>query len=159
MSLLIRSDNNLASLSNAPSNAAYPDGSAAFPIGVAQAPYPVGATPLAFTFTTNTATLMTAQFVGASGRTVYMTGFQITGTGATATSVIVVSTTNFIATQNWYLVIPAGVALPVVPGGIFAVSFNPPLPANALGVWPQVNVPGFGAGNTSAAINIQGYMI
>jgi hypothetical protein len=153
MSLAVRFD------TSAPPSSSNPDGSIANPLVAGGTPLPAGATQLVVVATTGIAALLTGQLPGAAGRMVYITEFEITGTGATATSVITVSASGTISVQTWYVIIPAGVAAPFTPSGMFKVTFNPPLQASALGVWPQINVPSFGSGNTWASLNVRGYMI
>lgn len=92
---------------------------------------------------------------GAAERT-YITGFQVTGAGATAASVIEVSITGLADTQLYKMVIPAGATVGVTP---LVVTFGRPVPASADNTAIVVNVPSFGAGNTAAAVAAQGFRI
>lgn len=92
---------------------------------------------------------------GAAGLTTYVTGFQITGGGATAASVITITLTGVVTqTQNYQLVIPAGATTSITP---LIVTFPTPVPASATNTSITLNVPSFGAGNTNAAAAIQGF--
>ena len=93
-----------------------------------------------------------------AGFTDWVTGFQVTGSGATAASVIVVTLTGVIGgTLSYELAIPAGVTAGVPP---LTVSFPwPGLPAAAANAPITLNVPSFGAGNTNAAATLQGYSL
>jgi hypothetical protein len=103
----------------------------------------------------NAASTNNISLAAAANQTTYCTGFQITGAGATAGSVILVTLTGVvIQTQNYQLTIPTG-AVVGVPNLI--VTFNPPLPASAVNTAITLNVPSFGAGNTNAAAAIQGF--
>lgn len=115
------------------------------------------------TFLTNSATGAAAALAPAlaaqgAGTTNWVTGFQVTGSGAIAASVIVVTLTGVIGgTMSYELVIPAGVTAQVTP---LQVTFPwPGLPAAAPNAAITLNVPSFGAGNTNAAATIQGYSI
>ncbi len=91
----------------------------------------------------------------AAGQTTYCTGFQITGGGATATSTILVTLSGSTGSAlQWKIVIPAGVTTSINP---LIVTFNPPLAASTTNVSFNLTVPSFGAGNTDAAVSIEGF--
>lgn len=91
----------------------------------------------------------------AAGQTTYITGFQITGAGATAASVIVVTVTGVLGgTKRYDLVIPAGATTSITP---LIIEFARPIPASAVNTAIVVNVPAFGAGNTNVAVTAHGY--
>lgn len=98
---------------------------------------------------TNNQTLAAA----ASMRT-YIQGFCVSGGGATAASVIAITVTGLTNTLTFYLGIPAGAGVGVTP---LWIEFNPPLPAASDNAAITVNVPSFGAGNTSAAAAAWGF--
>ena len=102
------------------------------------------------------ATATTATLAAPSnGTTNYLSGFQVTGAGATGASVILVTVTGLsVGTLTYALAIPAGVSVAVTP---LVVNFMPPLPASASNTAIVVNVPSFGAGNTNAAVCAVGY--
>lgn len=93
----------------------------------------------------------------AAGKTMYITGFMVTGAGATSASVITVTITGTISgTLNYSLAIPAGATAAVTPlGQTFAV----PIAASATNTNIVVNVPSFGAGNTNASASAYGILI
>lgn len=92
---------------------------------------------------------------GSAAGTQFITGFQVTGAGATAGSVIVVTLTGVQGgTQSFDVVIPAGVGTSITP---LQVSFPTPLQATGPNTSITVNVPSFGAGNTNAAVSAQGF--
>jgi hypothetical protein len=96
------------------------------------------------------ATATTATIPAAAGLTNYITGFIVTGAGATAASVIQVTVTGCIGgTMTFDMAIPAGVAVAVQP---LSITFPRPVAATGVAVAIVVNVPSFGAGNTSAAV-------
>jgi hypothetical protein len=91
-----------------------------------------------------------------AGKTNWLTGFEVTGAGATAASVITVTITGTITgTLNYQLPIPAGAAVGVTP---LVVEFPVPIPASGVNTAIALNVPSFGAGNTNAAAVIHGYV-
>lgn len=106
---------------------------------------------------TGAAAAIVATLPAVAGVAQYLTGFQVTGSGATAASVIVVTVTGVISgTMSYALAIPAGVAVAVQP---LIVPFAQPVAASANNVAIAVNVPSFGAGNTNAAVAAQGFYV
>lgn len=89
-------------------------------------------------------------------QTNFVTGFEVTGAGATAGSVIAVTLTGVIGGPLTYeLTIPAGAGTSINP---LIVEFPVALPATGPNVAITLNVPSFGAGNTNAAAVIHGYV-
>lgn len=89
--------------------------------------------------------------------TTFITGFEVTGTGATAGSVIIVTVTGILGgTKSYALAIPAGVGNSITP---LIVEFSRPIPASGLNQPIAVNVPSFGAGNTNAAVTAHGFQV
>jgi hypothetical protein len=99
-----------------------------------------------------------ASLAATAGKTNYLEGFDVTGGGATAASVIEVSVTGLAAgTLKYELNILAGVTGPMNAQGGFSVRFPQPLPASGVNVAVTVTVPNFGAGNTNAAVVAYGF--
>lgn len=93
----------------------------------------------------------------AATKTAYITGFDVTGAGATAGSVILVTVTGVLGgTLTFPLTIPAGAGVGITP---LQVRFPYPIPATAVNTPIVVNVPSFGAGNTNAASVAYGFQI
>lgn len=106
--------------------------------------------------TTNAAAAIAATLAAAAGATTYITGFEITGSGATAASVIAITVTGILGgTKTYYLAVPAGVSV----GVSLVVEFGRPIPASALNTAIVVSVPSFGAGNVNAAVTAHGYQL
>lgn len=104
---------------------------------------------------TGAASAANATLAGAAGKTTYITGFQVTGGGATGASVIAVTVTGTISgTLNYRIVVPAGATASITP---LIVTFPAPIPASGTNTAIVVNVPSFGAGNTDAATSVQGF--
>ena len=104
---------------------------------------------------TGAASAITATLAAAVGKTTFITGFQITGAGATGASVIVVTITGVITgTMSYDIVVPAGVTASITP---LIVTFPVAVPASATNTTIVVNVPSFGAGNTNSAVAAQGF--
>jgi len=97
-----------------------------------------------------------ATLAAAVGKTTRCSGFQVTGAGATAASVVTVTLTGPAATQNYVIAVPAGATVGIAP---LVVSFVPPLEASATNTAIVVSVPDFGAGNTAVAVAAQGDQI
>src|SRR5688572_3064268 len=94
-------------------------------------------------------------FPAVAGATNFVTGFQITGGGATAASVIAITLTGIKGgTQQYSMGIPAGATLD---GGDLIVTFPTPLAASAPNTAIVLTVPSFGAGNTRASAAMQGF--
>lgn len=92
-----------------------------------------------------------------AGATTYITGFEITGDGATGASIITITVTGVLGgTKTYFLTIPAGVSTAITP---LIVEYARPIPASGLNVAIVVNVPSFGSGNTNAAVTAHGYQL
>jgi hypothetical protein len=92
---------------------------------------------------------------GAAGKTTYLTGFEVTGAGATGASVITITVTGTISgTLNYSLAIPAGASAGVTP---LIVEFAEPIAASGANTAIVLNVPSFGAGNTNASAVAHGF--
>ena len=103
----------------------------------------------------NAAAANNQTLAGAAGKTTFISGFEITGAGATAGSTIAVTVTGTITgTLNYRLVIPAGAGVAIV---ALIVMFSVPIPASAVNTAIVVNVPSFGAGNLDAAVVAHGF--
>jgi hypothetical protein len=90
------------------------------------------------------------------GQTNSVSGFEITGTGATAGSTIVVTLTGIVGgTASYDLVIPAGAGLAV---NSLLVEFPVAIQATGPNVAITLNVPSFGAGNLNATAAIHGFV-
>lgn len=91
---------------------------------------------------------------GAPGRTTYIEGFTVSGLGATAGSTIAITVTGIANTLTYEYTVPAGVT---VAAPLLDVRFPDPIPATAQNTPIVVNVPSFGAGNTTAAASAYGF--
>jgi hypothetical protein len=102
----------------------------------------------------NAAAANNQTLAAAAGKRTYITGFSITGGGATAASVIAITITGLTNTLNYRVAVPAGATVGITP---LVVSFKRPIPASADNTAIVVNVPSFGAGNTNAAAAASGF--
>ena len=104
---------------------------------------------------TGAAVAITASLPAVSGKFTYITGFQVTGAGATAASVVTVTVTGTVnGTMSYNVVAPAGVTTSITQ---LVVSFPVPVPSSAVNTAVVVNVPSLGAGNTNSAVAAQGF--
>jgi hypothetical protein len=119
--------------------------------------YPAQATPVHAASGNVAAAATTATLAGTAAKTTYITGFEVTGAGATAASVIVITVTGLLGgTETYILAIPAGATVGVTP---LVVQFSLPVPASAVNTAIVVNVPSFGAGSTNAAVVAHGFQL
>lgn len=98
-----------------------------------------------------------ATLAGAAGATTYLSGFYISGAGATAASVVSATVTGLAGgTMTLTVVVPAGATTAIAP--VF-LDFNPPLPASAVNTSIVLTLPALGAGNTNASVTAWGFRI
>lgn len=91
-----------------------------------------------------------------AAKTNFLAGFCVSGLGATAAGSITITTTGLAGNLSFVLPIPAGATVGVSP---LNVTFNPPLPASAVNTAIVVQVPSFGAGNTTASASAWGFVV
>jgi hypothetical protein len=97
----------------------------------------------------------TATLASVTGKTNYITGLQVTATGATGALVVNVTVTGVVGGPLTYTFsFPAGATVSATP---LTVVFNPPLPASGTGVAIVVSLPASGTGGTNASVCVQGY--
>lgn len=98
-----------------------------------------------------------ATLAASAGVTNYISGFEISGSGATAASVVTVTVTGLLGgTQSYTLAVVAGAALG---NPMLAVQFAPPFPASAVNTAITVSCPALGAGNTNNVANVRGVRV
>jgi hypothetical protein len=104
---------------------------------------------------TSANTTLNFGLAAAAGKTTYISGFTITGNGATAASVVTAVLSNtVVGNMSFKIPVPAGVGLSINP---LVVQFVPAIPANAQNTQIILNVPAFGAGNTDMAATLNGW--
>lgn len=117
--------------------------------------YPPGATPLTAASGNVAAATATATLAGAASLTTYITGFEVTGAGATAASVVNITVTGTVSgTLTYTLAVAAGATLTNQP---LIVQFSPAIPASAANTSIVVSCPSLGAGNTNNTVVAHGY--
>ena len=101
---------------------------------------------------------ITINLAAAAGKTTYLTGLQITATGATAAGVV--QPTVYLAGSNTTLyfvfAVPAGVNTSAQP---LILTFPNPVSAGGTNAVIQIILPALGSGNTNAAVSAQGYQL
>jgi hypothetical protein len=103
---------------------------------------------------TGAAAIQTATLPAVAARLNYIEGFDVTGGGATAASVITITVTGTTNTLNYTITVPAGATGAITP---FSIRFPSPMPASAVNTAINVIVPSFGAGNTAASVSVYGF--
>lgn len=133
-------------------------GTPATPLVVAQSAGALqpGATFVLATSGNVAAAAAAATMPAVAAKTNYLSGFEVTGGGATAASIILVTVTGLLGgTRVYSIAVPAGVTLGVMP---LVCAFFPALPASAVNIAITVSAASFGAGNTNAVTNLEGYV-
>lgn len=116
-----------------------------------------GSSQLAATSGNAAAAIATATLAAAAGKTTYLTGFDITGSGATAGLPVVVTIANLLTGALTYTYTAAvGVLVANVP---LSIRFPVPIPANAVNTAITVTCPSLGAGNTNNVVNAFGFQL
>jgi hypothetical protein len=119
-------------------------------------PLPIGATAGGGTSGNVAAGACVASLAANATKTNYVTGFEVTGAGATGASNIIVTLTGLLGgTRSYIMTIPAGATVQVTP---LIVPFTTPLPGSAINTAITVTTPSFGAGNTHSCANIHGFV-
>lgn len=119
--------------------------------------YPIGAMPIAAASGNVANSVAAATLPNVVGRTTYLTGFEVTGAGATAAAAVSVTVTGVQNGPLTYTYCAAtGVAVANQP---LIIEFDPPLPASGTGVDVVVSCPALGAGNTKNTVVAHGYQV
>lgn len=101
--------------------------------------------------------IATASLAAQSDATLYLSGVQVTGAGATSAATVTLTLTGLKGGTLSYVVnVPAG-ANAAAPN--LLLSFYPALPASAANSAITASLPAFGAGNTAASVNLQGFFV
>lgn len=96
-----------------------------------------------------------ATLTGAAATTVYISGFEVTGSGATTALPVTVTVAGLLGgTQSYTYSFASGVLVGNTP---LIVEFDPPLPASAVNTAIVVTCPASGAGGTNNTVVAHGY--
>lgn len=119
--------------------------------------YPYGAVPLSAGSGNVANASAVATLTGTATTTVYISGFQITGSGATAGLPVQVTVAGLLGGTRTFIAVAAVGAL--VANTPLLVTFDLPLPASAINTPIVVTCPALGAGNTNNAATAQGFYV
>lgn len=134
-----------------------PLGSTANPMVGANAPYPSGSTAITATSGNVAAASAVATLAKVAAKTTYISGFQVTGAGATSGLPVTVTVVGVITgTLSFTYTAVAGVLLANQP---LIVKFDPPIPSSAVNTDIVVTCPTLGTGNTNNTVNAQGFLL
>jgi hypothetical protein len=112
-------------------------------------------TPITATSGNIAAATATATLAAVSNQTTYISGFQITGSGAAAGLPVICTVTGVVGGPLSYIYsAAAGVLVENTP---LIVQYDPPIPATAVNVAIVVSCPTLGSGNTNNSVNAQGF--
>lgn len=118
-------------------------------------PYPNLSTPLSAGSAVVANAAAVATLTGTATTTVYISGFEVTGAGATVGLPVTVTVAGLLGgTRSYIYSFMAGALLNNTP---LIVQFNPPLPASAVNTPIVVTCPAGGTGATSNTANAHGY--
>jgi len=124
---------------------------------VALSPAPVGVTMLNASSGNVAAAVAAATLAAAVGATTYLSGFELTGAGATAGLPVTVTVTGVLGGTLSYTYCAAVGAL--LPNNSLIVEFNPPLPASATNTAIVCSCPSLGVGNTNNTMVAHGFRV
>lgn len=99
----------------------------------------------------------TATMAAVADKTNHVTGFSITGLGATAALGVLATLTGVVNGPLSYAY--AAVAGAVLSNAPLVVSFPTPIPASAVNTAISLSLPALGLGNTSAVVTLHGYRV
>lgn len=118
-------------------------------------PMPSGALALAASSGNVANAVAAATLVAVAGKTAYLTGFEVTGAGATAGLPVSVTVTGLLGgTLTFTYAAAAGVLVANQP---LIIQFPIPLPASAVNTNIVVSCPALGAGNTNNTVSAHGF--
>ena len=119
--------------------------------------YPPGAHPMHSSSANVANAAAVATLAAVAGHTTFVTGFEITGGGATVAALVVATLAGVLGgTQNFIVGAALGATVPNAP---LTVEFSAPIPASAVNTAIVLTVPALGAGNTHSACVLHGFRI
>lgn len=124
---------------------------------VETAPYAIGATPRIAGSGNVANASAAATLTPTATTTAYISGFEVTGAGATAGAAVTVTVVGLLGgTRSYTYTFATGAAVGNPP---LVVPFNPPLPASAINTAIVVTCPASGAGGTNNTVVAHGFYI
>lgn len=119
--------------------------------------YPVGAIPLNTTSGVKANAVATATLPASGGSTTtYISGFDVSGSGATVGLSVTVTVSNLQSALSWIYTATVGALLANTP---LSIRFDPPLPASAANTAIAISCPALGLGNLNNVVNAYGYQL
>lgn len=118
--------------------------------------FPSGATAVQATSGVVANASAVASMPAVSGRTNFITGLSVTGSGATTATIVGAALTGPATGMTWMYGVVAGAS---VKNPDLILSFTPPIPAGAANSALTLTVPALGSGNLYATANIWGYQL
>lgn len=100
--------------------------------------------------------IASAVLANAGGVTTYITGFTVSGAGATAGSAVTVTVTDGTWTKHYTFTFPTGAAVGAQP---LNVQFASPVAASAANTAITVSCPASGAGGTNLTVTAEGFQL
>lgn len=117
---------------------------------------PTGATSVQTSSGNVAAGVAAAALAGVAAKTNYISGFEVTGAGATAGVIVTVTVAGILGgTLSYTYSFVTGAAVGNVP---LIVQYNPPLPASAVNTAITVSCPSSGAGGLFNTVNVHGFV-
>ena len=129
----------------------------AVPVSTTSSRMPTGATAIIAGSGNVAAGSAAATLTGTATTTVYLAGFEATGSGATAGLPVSVTVAGLLGGSRLYTyTFAVGVLVGNAP---LVVPFDPPLPASAINTAISVTCPSSGAGGTNNTVVAHGYYV
>lgn len=124
-------------------------------VAVGVTPYASNQTPLIAGSGNVANAVAAATLTGTATTTVYLTGFEVTGSGATAGLPVSVTVSGLLGGSRLFTYVFATGAL--LANQPLIVIFDPPLPASAVNTAIAVSCPAGGAGATNNTVVVRGF--
>lgn len=119
--------------------------------------YPLNAVPLTAASGSVAAAVATATLAAAAAAKTWITGFEVTGAGATAGLAVLVTVTGVVTgTLTYVYCAAAGVLVANTP---LIVQFSRAIPSSAVNTAIAVSCPSLGTGNTNNSVVAHGYQL
>jgi hypothetical protein len=119
--------------------------------------YPAGAVPITASSGNVAAGSAVATLAGVAGKTTYISGFEITGTGATLGLAVTPTVAGTISGTLSYTY--AAIAGALLGNNPLMVQYSKSIPASAVNTAIVVTCPTLGTGNTNSTVTAHGYQL
>lgn len=118
--------------------------------------YPLGATPIRADSGNQANNIALAQLSSATGKTTYIAGFSVSGSGATSANVVTVTVSLGSSSLHYTYTFVAGATLA---NESLIVNYVPPIPATSANMTITASCPASGTGGTNNTVNAWGYTL